>query len=89
MFSGRAVIARLPREMLAEERPLLLHERDGVTESLLLAAHEYLANHYDLERDEKRHLRYDALRGVELVDGVTRLHLGWSLQSGTGEWHPA
>jgi len=43
------------------------------TGGFLLAAHEYLANHYDLDRDEKQHLRYNALRGVELVDGVTRL----------------
>jgi len=27
----------------------------------------------DLDRDQKKHLKYDALRGVELVDGVSRL----------------
>ena len=30
-------------------------------------------SHYELDQDQKRHLRYDALRGVELVDGVARL----------------
>jgi type I restriction enzyme M protein len=43
------------------------------TGGFLLSAYHYLATHYDLDLDQKRHLRYDALRGVELVDGVTRL----------------
>lgn len=43
------------------------------TGGFLLAAHEYLVGHHELDRDQKRHLRYDALRGVELVDGVARL----------------
>ena len=37
------------------------------TGGFLLAAHDYIASHYELDRDQKRHLRYDALRGVELV----------------------
>ena len=43
------------------------------TGGFLLSAHSYVATHYKLEKDQKRHLRYDALRGVELVDGVARL----------------
>jgi len=43
------------------------------TGGFLLAAHDYLAANHDLDRDEKRHIKYDALRGVELVDGVSRL----------------
>ena len=43
------------------------------TGGFLLAAHDYLAHHHELDRDQKKHLRYDALRGVELVDGVARL----------------
>src|SRR5690606_22469525 len=43
------------------------------TGGFLLAAHEYVAKHYQLDRSQKKHLRYDAIRGVELVDGVTRL----------------
>ncbi len=42
------------------------------TGGFLLAAHEFLARGA-LDRDQKRHLRYEALRGVELVDGVARL----------------
>jgi type I restriction enzyme M protein len=43
------------------------------TGGFLLSAHTYLATHFDLDKPQKRHLRYDALRGVELVDGVSRL----------------
>ncbi|MCK4306345.1 MAG: SAM-dependent DNA methyltransferase [Candidatus Eisenbacteria sp.] len=43
------------------------------TGGFLLAAHEHIAKTHTLDRDEKRHLRYDAVRGVELVDSVTRL----------------
>jgi len=43
------------------------------TGGFLLAAHNYIANNYELDRDEKKHLRYNAIRGVELVDGVSRL----------------
>ena len=44
------------------------------TGGFLLAAHRYIeAENPHLDRDQKRHLRYEALRGVEIVDGVTRL----------------
>jgi type I restriction enzyme M protein len=43
------------------------------TGGFLLAAHDYVADHYPLDSDQKRHLKLDALYGVELVDGVTRL----------------
>ncbi len=43
------------------------------TGGFLLSAHSYLATHFDLDKPQKKHLRYDALRGVELVDGVSRL----------------
>ena len=43
------------------------------TGGFLLAAHNYVATKYPLDKTQKKHLRYDALRGVELVDGVARL----------------
>ena len=43
------------------------------TGGFLLSAHEYLKNHNELDRDQKRHLRYEALRGTELVPNVARL----------------
>ncbi|MCB9700233.1 MAG: SAM-dependent DNA methyltransferase, partial [Alphaproteobacteria bacterium] len=44
------------------------------TGGFLLAAHQWLtAEHPDLTREQREHLRLDALRGVEIVQGVTRL----------------
>jgi type I restriction enzyme M protein len=45
------------------------------TGGFLLAAHDYVvASHGEgLSRDQKRHLKYDAIRGTDIVDGVARL----------------
>lgn len=43
------------------------------TGGFLLAAHDFVANHYQLDADQKRGLKLNTLYGVELVDGVTRL----------------
>jgi len=44
------------------------------TGGFLLAAHDYIANHNpNLDSDQKRHLRMETLRGVDIVDGVVRL----------------
>ncbi|MCC7137788.1 MAG: SAM-dependent DNA methyltransferase [Planctomycetes bacterium] len=45
------------------------------TGGFLLAAYGHVAEAYGkrLDRDAKRHLKYQALRGMELVDGVARL----------------
>ncbi len=45
------------------------------TGGFLLAAHSYLTDpkRFKLDKDQKKHLRYDSLRGVELVEGVSRL----------------
>ena len=45
------------------------------TGGFLLSAHAYLASssRFKLDREQKKHLRYQALRGAELVDGVARL----------------
>jgi type I restriction enzyme M protein len=43
------------------------------TGGFLLVAHDYLTEHYELDREQKHHLRFDALHGIELVDGVSRL----------------
>jgi type I restriction enzyme M protein len=44
------------------------------TGGFLLAAHEYIVKHNStLDKDQKKHLKLDALRGVDIVDGVVRL----------------
>jgi type I restriction enzyme M protein len=43
------------------------------TGGFLLSAAGYIGSRPDLDKDQKKHLKYDALRGIELVDGVARL----------------
>jgi len=45
------------------------------TGGFLLEAHDFVADpdNYDLDIDQKKHLRLNAVHGVELVDSVTRL----------------
>ncbi|CAN5541505.1 class I SAM-dependent DNA methyltransferase [soil metagenome] len=43
------------------------------TGGFLLAAHEYISKQYQLDADQKKHLRLEALHGIDIVDGVVRL----------------
>jgi type I restriction enzyme M protein len=43
------------------------------TGGFLLAAHDYIAKNHELDREQKRHLKFDALRGWEIVDNTARL----------------
>jgi type I restriction enzyme M protein len=43
------------------------------TGGFLLASHSYIAQRFLLDPDQKRHLRFNALRGWELVDNTARL----------------
>jgi len=45
------------------------------TGGFLLAAHSYIAKHHDLDRDQRRFLKFDALRGWKIVDNTARLCL--------------
>ncbi|MGH2360725.1 MAG: type I restriction-modification system subunit M, partial [bacterium] len=71
-FTPRALITAIVDCMQPRPGEVTADPAAG-TGGFLLAAHDYIANHHELDRDQKRHLRYEALRGVELVDGVTRL----------------
>ena len=44
------------------------------TGGFLLSAHGFITGrHKDLDKGQKKHLKYEALRGVDIVDGVSRL----------------
>ena len=43
------------------------------TGGFLISAHNYIAKHYQLDKEQKQHLRYHALKGVEIADNVARL----------------
>lgn len=50
-----------------------IHDPACGTGGFLLCAHDYIAHTYELDRDQKKHLKVKALSGVELVDSVARL----------------
>ncbi len=50
-----------------------IHDPACGTGGFLLIAHEHISKNYNLDRDQKKHLKYHALSGNELVDGVARL----------------
>ncbi len=43
------------------------------TGGFLLAAHDYIADNYPLDRDQWQHLNHEALHGWEIVDNTARL----------------
>jgi type I restriction enzyme M protein len=71
-FTPRAVIDTVIDCIRPRPDEVLIDPACGTGGFLLSAAH-YLSGSYDLDKGQKIHLRYDALRGVELVDGVARL----------------
>src|SRR5438045_3787675 len=71
-FTPRALIAAIVECMQPRPGEVIADPACG-TGGFLLGAHEYIATKYELDKAQKRHLRFDALRGIELVDGVARL----------------
>jgi type I restriction enzyme M protein len=55
------------------------------TGGFLLAAHEWIARNHLLDPDEKRALRYEALKGWEIVDNTARLCVMNLLLHGIGD----
>src|SRR2546427_704736 len=61
-------------EELGKKPGMLLGARAGGPGGFLLVPHDYAARHNpNLDRERKKHLQLEALRGVEIVDAVTRL----------------
>lgn len=71
-FTPRPLIAAIVDCLRPEPGEVIVDPACG-TGGFLLAAHSWLTTRAKLDRDQKRHLKYDALRGVEIVDGVARL----------------
>jgi type I restriction enzyme M protein len=72
-FTPRALIRALVEVMRPEPGMTICDPACG-TGGFLLAAHEWISHNYPyLDPDEKRHLRFDALHGWEIVDNTARL----------------
>jgi type I restriction enzyme M protein len=71
-FTPRALI----RAIVDVMRPApgqTIHDPACGTGGFVLIAHEFISHHYDLDKDQKKHLRFDALKGMEIVDNTARL----------------
>ena len=71
-FTPRALIRAIVEVMRPEPGMTICDPACG-TGGFLLAAHDYIADNHQLDRDQQRHLRFDALHGWEIVDGTARL----------------
>jgi type I restriction enzyme M protein len=71
-FTPRALI----RAIVDVMRPTpgqTIHDPACGTGGFLLASHDYVSQHYNLDKNQKRQLKKDALSGVEIVDAAARL----------------
>ena len=71
-FTPRALI----RAMVEVMRPApgkTVHDPACGTGGFLLAAHEYISKHHNLDKNQKRQLKHELLSGVEIVDAAARL----------------
>jgi type I restriction enzyme M protein len=71
-FTPRALIQGIVDVMRPQPDTAICDPACG-TGGFLLAAHDYIARHYSLDRDQKEHLRYRALHGWEIVPDTARL----------------
>src|SRR5260370_8065972 len=71
-FTPRALIAAIV-DVVGPKPGEVINDPACGTGGFLLATHYYITNHYSLDKDEKKHLKLDALSGTELVAAVARL----------------
>ncbi|HEY5895641.1 MAG TPA: class I SAM-dependent DNA methyltransferase [Chthoniobacterales bacterium] len=71
-FTPRPLIAAIVDVVAPQPGQAICDPACG-TGGFLLAAHDYLARHYQLDRAQKKKLKSGTLFGIELVDSVTRL----------------
>jgi len=71
-FTPRPLIQAIVEVMRPEPGMSICDPACG-TGGFLLAAHDHIARNHLLDPDERKHLRYDALRGWEIVDATARL----------------
>lgn len=71
-FTPRALIAAMVEAIAPKPGQAICDPACG-TGGFLLAAHDYLVEHYSLDRAQKKKLKRGTFFGIELVDSVTRL----------------
>jgi type I restriction enzyme M protein len=71
-FTPRSLIAAMVDVVAPQPGETICDPACG-TGGFLLAAHDHLAKHHKLDREQKKQLKSGTFYGIELVDSVTRL----------------
>jgi len=71
-FTPRPLIDAIVEVMRPEPGMEIMDPACG-TGGFLISAHNFIAKHFQLDVEQKHHLRYEALKGVEIADAVARL----------------
>jgi len=71
-FTPRPLIDAIVDVMRPEPGMEIIDPACG-TGGFLISSHNYIAKHFKLDKEQKQHLRYHALKGVEIADNVARL----------------
>ncbi|MGI9194591.1 MAG: N-6 DNA methylase [Actinomycetota bacterium] len=71
-FTPRALIRAMVDVMRPEPGSKICDPACG-TGGFFLIAHDYISRKYQLDKEQKKHLKFEAFRGWEIVDGAARL----------------
>jgi type I restriction enzyme M protein len=71
-FTPRPLIKAILEVMRPEPGTSICDPACG-TGGFFLAAHDYISKNYSLDRELKKHLKYDAFKGWDIVDSVARI----------------
>lgn len=71
-FTPRPLINAMVKVMNLEPGMTICDPSCG-TGGFILSAHDYISNSFQLDREQKKVLRFDTFRGTDIVDGVARL----------------
>jgi type I restriction enzyme M protein len=71
-FTPRALIQAIV-DVMDPEPGQLIHDPACGTGGFLLAVHDHISKNYQLDKDDKKFLKEQALSGTEIVDGTARL----------------
>jgi len=71
-FTPRPLIKAIV-QVMRPELGMTIYDPACGTGGFLLAAHDYISKSYQLDKDQKRFLKFNTLSGKDIVDGVVRL----------------
>ena len=71
-FTPRSLIRAIV-EVMRPEPGMTINDPACGTGGFLLAVHDYVSSNYQLDIEQKKHLKFQALSGKDIVDNVARL----------------